>query len=235
MEPLSDALASTFSDLRKRAFLLGLTGGIGSGKTTAANIMRGFGAVILDADSASHALTAPAGSALPALRAHFGHSIFDAEGALDRAQLRQRILTDSTAKRELENILHPRIEAWLLEQAYAALAQRPGASPPILVWDLPLLADTAKWPARLHRVLCIDCEESTQMARILARNAQRPLARQLSAEQAKALIDQQVSRSLRCAMAHDIIYNQAITLEAFASDLWPYYQRYQTLSTSIAT
>ena len=141
---------------------LGLTGGIGSGKSTVAQALVACGAHLVDTDAIARALTLPGGAAIPALAAAFGPQALTEAGALDREHMRRLVFAEPAAKSRLEAILHPMIGAEAQGQA-ALSAGRP------VVFDVPLLTESAHWRARVHRVLVVDCEESTQIARVALR------------------------------------------------------------------
>jgi dephospho-CoA kinase len=172
---------------------IGLTGGIGSGKSTVAAQLAGFGACVVDSDAISRSLTASGGAALPALAAVFGEEIVGADGALDRARVRERVFADPAARRRLESVLHPMIGAETERQAAAA-----GGRP--VVFDVPLLAESGHWRARVDRILVIDCSESTQVERV----ARRPGWTEATA---RSVIAQQATRSFRRSIADAVIFN----------------------------
>lgn len=178
---------------------IGLTGGIGSGKSTVAGLLMQRGATLVDADAISRRLTEPGGAALAAITAEFGAEIVDSSGALNRDRMRQRVFADVAAKRRLEAILHPMIVAETQRQADAAATS-------VIVFDVPLLVESAQWRGRVDRILVVDCEESTQVARVLARSG-------LSADAVLVIIAQQASRALRRACADAVIYNDAVSLD----------------------
>ena len=180
--------------------LIGLTGGIGSGKSTvAAMLVQRHGAVLVDTDLIAHQLTRPAGAAMPAIEREFGAGMVDADGGLDRAAMRAQVFREPQAKRRLEGILHPMIgvEAW--RQAAAAGQAH-------VVFDVPLLAESAHWRDRVDRVLVVDCREATQVARV----AQRP---GWSAESAGDVIARQASRAARRRCADAVIFTDGLRLE----------------------
>jgi dephospho-CoA kinase len=174
-------------------FAVGLTGGIGCGKTTVANMFGALGATLVDTDDIAHALTAPGGAAMAALVAEFGPGFATADGALDRARMRNLVFSDAAAKTRLEAILHPRIRD-------AALAAAAVASGPYVIYVVPLLIESGTWRARVQRVLAIDCPETVQVARVMARNG-------LTEEQVRAIMASQVTRAARLAAADDIVVN----------------------------
>jgi dephospho-CoA kinase len=177
----------------KHKFAVGLTGGIGCGKTTVANMFAELGATLVDTDEIAHALTAPGGAAMAALIAEFGPACATFDGALDRARMRQLVFGDAAAKLRLEAILHPRIRD-------AALAAAALASGPYVIFVVPLLIESGTWRARVQRVLAIDCPEHVQVARVMARNG-------LTEEQVRAIMATQVTRAERLAAADDVIAN----------------------------
>ena len=174
-------------------FSVGLTGGIGCGKSTVADLFAARGASIVDTDQIAHSLTAPDGAAMPALVAEFGPDYADANGALDRAKMRNLVFSDAAAKAKLEAILHPRIR----QATLAAAAEATGS---YVIFAVPLLVESGGWVERVNRVLVIDCLESLQIARVMARNG-------LSEEQVKAIMATQATRAMRLAAADDVIDN----------------------------
>ncbi|MEN3276485.1 MAG: dephospho-CoA kinase [Massilia sp.] len=178
---------------RAPAFSVGLTGGIGCGKTTVADMFGALGASLVDTDAIAHALTAPHGAAMPAIVAEFGAGFATPEGALDRTKMRELVFTDPGARARLEAILHPRIR----EATAAAAAIATG---PYVIFVVPLLIESGTWVDRVTRVLAIDCSEETQVARVMARN-------RLAEAQVRAIMAAQVTRAQRLAAADDVILN----------------------------
>lgn len=174
-------------------FSIGLTGGIGCGKSTVADMFATRGASIVDTDQIAHSLTAPDGAAMPALVAQFGAEYADANGALDRAKMRALVFSDANAKARLEAILHPRIRQATLTAAAEAMGS-------YVIFAVPLLVESGGWVERVNRVLVIDCLESLQVSRVMARNG-------LSEEQVKAIMATQATRAMRLAAADDVIDN----------------------------
>ena len=174
-------------------FSIGLTGGIGSGKSTVADLFAARGASIVDTDLIAHSLTAPGGAAMPAIVAEFGAGFADAAGALDRARMRALVFSDAGAKARLEAILHPRIRD-------AALAAAATATGSYVIFAVPLLVESGTWRARVTRVLAVDCPEEVQIARVMARN-------NLPESQVRAIMAAQASRQQRLDAADDIIEN----------------------------
>jgi dephospho-CoA kinase len=184
---------------------IGLTGGIGSGKSTAAAGLVALGAHLVDTDAIARALTQPGGAAIPALAQAFGADALTADGALDRDRMRQIVFADAGAKARLEAILHPLIGAEASRQAAAA-----GARP--VVFDVPLLTESSHWRARVERVLVIDCDEATQLARVI----QRP---GWTDEAARRVIAQQAPRAARRAIADAVIDNEALSIDQLHAEL----------------
>jgi len=196
------------------AFSVGLTGGIGCGKTTVADMFGALGAAIVDTDQIAHSLTAPHGAAMPALLAEFGDDFATADGALDRAKMRALVFTDAGARARLEAILHPRIR----EATAAAAAIATGD---YVVYVVPILIESGTWRERVSRVLAIDCPEEVQIARVMARNG-------LSEDQVRAIMAAQVTRAQRRAAADDIILNDD-GLEALRPQVEALHARYLRL------
>jgi dephospho-CoA kinase len=174
-------------------FSVGLTGGIGCGKTTVADLFAARGASVIDTDQIAHALTAPGGAAMPALTAEFGADFATADGALDRAKMRALVFADPGARARLEAILHPKIR-----DATAAASLL--ATGPYVIFVVPLLIESGTWRARVTRVLAIDCPEEVQVARVMARNG-------LLEAQVRAIMAAQVTRTQRRLAADDILLN----------------------------
>ena len=188
---------------------IGLTGGIGSGKSTVARMLVDCGAVLVDTDAIARELTAQGGAALPALAAAFGAQVLNPAGALDRESMRAVVFADPAAKARLESILHPMIGAEAARQAAAA-----GSKP--VVFDVPLLAESSHWRARVDRIVVVDCPEQTQIERVMQRSGwQRDAVERVS--------DQQATRQARRAIADAVIFNHGkdlATLQAEIKTLW---------------
>jgi dephospho-CoA kinase len=181
--------------MKQPPFAIGLTGGIGSGKSTVADMFAARGASIIDTDVIAHGMTAPHGPAMPAIIAEFGPEFADASGAMDRARMRQLVFSDADAKARLEAILHPRIRD-------AALAAGAAATGSYVIYAVPLLIESGTWRARVARLLAVDCPEDVQIARVMARS-------HLPEPQVRAIMATQVSRAERLAAADDVIVNNA--------------------------
>lgn len=187
-----------------KVWRIGLTGGIGSGKSTAARVLSAMGAAVLDADAIARTVTAAGGLAIEPLRAHFGDAVIDADGALDRNQMRALAFADPSAKQHLEAIVHPLVQQTIGQQAQAAL----DAGAHVLVFDIPLLVESGRWRSQVDGVLVIDCSMDTQISRVQARNA-------WPREQIMAIIQSQASRAQRQAVADWIILNEGIDISTF--------------------
>jgi dephospho-CoA kinase len=189
---------------------IGLSGGIGSGKSTVARRFAALGAFVVDTDALAHALTAPAGTAIPAIAAAFGADMIAADGAMDRAKMRSLVFAQPGERQRLEAILHPMIGA-----ATRAQAARAGAGQAV-VFDVPLLAESGTWRARVDRVLIVDCSAATQVERVIQRSG-------WTAEAVERTIAQQASRAQRRAIADAVIVNEALSmaqLEVEVDALW---------------
>jgi len=187
-----------------KVWRIGLTGGIGSGKSTAANVLARLGAAVIDADALARSVTAPGGPAIAPLRAAFGEAVIDAQGGLDRQRMRDLVFTDAQAKSQLEAIIHPLVKQAIDQQAKLALEK--GAR--VLVFDIPLLVESGRWRSQVDGVMVIDCSTDTQIARVQARNG-------WPREQILAVIQAQATRAQRQAAADWLILNDGLALDAF--------------------
>jgi dephospho-CoA kinase len=188
---------------------IGLTGGIGSGKSTVASMLVPLGAALIDTDAIARALTAAGGLALPALRLEFGDEFFNADGSLDRAAMRSRAFADVAVRQRLEAVLHPLISAEVQRRIDHSVS-------PVLVFDVPLLAESRHWRARMRRVLVVDCRIETQIERVIARPG-------WSREAASHAVAAQATREARRAIADAVIFNDDIglaELQAHTEALW---------------
>jgi dephospho-CoA kinase len=188
--------------LSRKPLRLGLTGGIGSGKSTVASILARAGAAIMDADAISRSLTQQGGRAIPAILAQFGETLISPDGAMDREAMRALVFSNPSSKRQLEAIVHPLVGQVLQEQSNAALA----AGQVCLVYDVPLLVESGdRWRRQVDWVCVVDCEVETQIQRVMARNS-------LSRADVERIISQQASRQQRLACADAVIFNEGIDL-----------------------
>jgi dephospho-CoA kinase len=187
------------------ALRLGLTGGIGSGKSTVAGLLEALGATRIDADALARATTAAGGAAIPAIRDAFGPALLNVEGALDRDRMRQLAFADSSARARLEAIVHPLV-GLSIEHA-AREAQTAGAR--CVVFDIPLLVESAHWRKRLDRVLVVDCHSDTQIQRVMQRNG-------LPRAEVQAIMGAQASREQRLQAADAVLFNEGISMDGLA-------------------
>ncbi len=176
-----------------QGLVVGVTGGIGSGKSTVARLFAQRGAGVVDTDEVAHALTAQGGAAIPSIRARFGERYVDANGALDRAAMRSLAFSDPDARRDLEAILHPMIGA-TCTRLIAAL------DTPYALYVVPLLIETGGRRAGIDRILVVDCPEAVQVERVMRRSG-------MSEQQVRAIMAAQATRVQRLAHADDIIDN----------------------------
>ncbi|AMP01781.1 dephospho-CoA kinase [Collimonas arenae] len=174
-------------------FSVGLTGGIGSGKTTVADMFAKLGASVIDTDAIAHQLSAAGGIAITPIIAEFGADFIDASGAMDRARMRALVFSDSDARHRLESILHP-----LIRTETARAAEQ--AEGPYLIFVVPLLIESGNWKRRVERILAVDCDEQVQVQRVMQRNA-------MSESQVRAIMATQASRQQRLQAADDVIVN----------------------------
>lgn len=193
----------------QRVWRIGLTGGIGSGKSTVAGMLARQGAAVIDADAISRSLTAPGGRALAAIVQTFGPEMMGLDGAMNRQAMRERVFHDPAAKRLLEGIIHPLVSQLTAEQAQSALQS--GYS--TLVFDVPLLVESGeRWRRQVDRVLVIDCDTATQRQRVMARSG-------LSGEEVDRIMTQQASRAQRLACADAVIFNHDLSLAALETEV----------------
>lgn len=187
---------STFSV--RTPLRIGLTGGIGSGKSTVAGLLATHGAAIVDTDAIARRLTGPGGLAIPALQKEFGDQVTAATGALDRDRMRRLAFDDADVRSRLEAILHPMISAEAEREAASH------ARAPVIVFDVPLLVESGRWIDRVDRVLVVDCSEATQITRVMKRSG-------WSADSVRAVIAAQATRDERRAVADDLIVNDGMS------------------------
>lgn len=184
------------SDQKCRTLRLGLTGGIGSGKSTVGSFLALQGAALVDADQIAREVTGPQGAAMPAIRAAFGDAYVDATGALDRSRMRQLAFTRPEARAQLEGIVHPLVS--LHSDLKAQQAADGGCA--VIVFDIPLLAESGRWARRLDAVVVVDCSAETQIERVMLRNG-------LAREVVQGIIASQATRRARRAVADVVIAN----------------------------
>lgn len=193
------------------AFVVALSGGIGSGKSAAADEFARLGATLVDTDAIAHELTRAGGAALPAIRQVFGDTYIDAAGAMDRTRVRKLVFGNAEARKRLEALLHPMIRA----EARRRVARATG---PYVVLVIPLLVESPEYRSRADRILMVDCPEETQIARVRARSG-------LGEEEVRDIIRAQAPREARLAAADDVIDNSG-TLDALRQQVTALHQRY---------
>lgn len=181
---------------------VGLTGGIGSGKSTVARMLVDCGAVLIDADAISRAVTAAGGAAIAPVAAQFGTQAIAADGAMDRDFIRQLVFDDPAARSRLEAIIHPLVGFESLRQAEQAM--RTGSA--CVLFDIPLLVESGRWRQQLGKVLVVDCTEATQVARVIVRNGWTP-------EAVQKVMAGQASRAARRAAADICLFNDGLQLD----------------------
>lgn len=186
-------------------FVVGLTGGIGSGKTFVAELFAQHGVTIIDTDVIAHRITAAQGAAMPRIEREFGGEFVTPEGSLDRARMRALVFADDKAKARLEAIMHPLIRAETERETATAAG-------PYVIIVVPLLVESGAWKSRVDRVLVVDCSLETQIARVMRRNSFRR-------DQVLAIVARQASREARLAAADDVLVNEAAPPEQLASDV----------------
>ncbi|WP_310339868.1 dephospho-CoA kinase [Rhodoferax saidenbachensis] len=190
------------------ALRLGLTGGIGSGKSTVAALLASLGATVIDADALARATTAPDGAAIAQIRTTFGPSMLTPEGALDRERMRQLVFADSSARARLEAIVHP-----LVGQAIGQATQTANtAGATLIVYDIPLLVESAHWRHDLPRVLVVDCSPQTQIQRVMTRSG-------LSEVEVTRIMAAQAPRAPRLRAADIVVFNDGISLAELAQQV----------------
>jgi dephospho-CoA kinase len=197
-------------------FSIGLTGGIGSGKTTVANLFAELGATVIDTDAIARQLTVSGGIAIPSIRAEFGDDFIDASGAMDRRKMREAVFAHPSQKERLESILHP-----LIRQEAERAASK--AQTPYVIFVVPLLIESGRWWQRVSRVLVVDCPEELQISRVMERN-------EMTRDQVLAIMATQASRERRLDAADDVILNNGTS-----QDLVPEVSRLHALYLALAT
>lgn len=178
------------------SFVVGLTGGIGSGKTTVADFFAELGAAVVDTDVIAHELTGPRGAAIPQIVESFGPAVLRSDGSLDRTVMRQRCFSDPDARKRLESILHPMIRRESAERCERA------DHAPYVVLVVPLLIESGAYRERIDRLLVVDCDEAQQISRVMARSG-------LTEREVREIMATQISRAERLAAADDVVTNGA--------------------------
>ena len=197
-------------------YIVGLTGGIGSGKSAAADAFAALGVAVVDTDAIAHELTAPDGAAMPALLAAFGPESATPAGALDRSRMRRLVFADPAAKGRLEAILHPMIRRQAAERCRQAAS-------PYVVLAVPLLVESGAYRERCDRIAVVDCPEDLQVRRVMARNG-------MGEREVRAIMATQASRAARLAVADDVIANDA-DLAALRAQVEALDARYRAAAT----
>lgn len=176
--------------------IVGVTGGIGCGKTTVTDLLAARGASVVDTDAIAHQLTGVDGAAMPAIAAAFGTTVVRPDGSLDRAAMRRLVFADTSARTRLEAILHPMIR----RESEARCDAAARANAPYVLLVVPLLVETGGYRERVARILVVDCSEEVQVSRVMARS-------RLSADEVRAIMATQASRAVRLAAADDVVLN----------------------------
>jgi dephospho-CoA kinase len=190
---------------------IGLTGGIGSGKSTVAAMLVGLGAELIDTDAIARSLTLAGGAAIDTIRSTFGAEFIAADGSLDRARMRAAAFADVATRQRLEAILHPRIGAEVESRAAASRAS-------VLVLDIPLLVESGRWRSRVDRVWLVDCSEAVQIERVVVRSG-------WTAESVRAVVAQQASRAARRGAADAVVHNEGIGLDELAREVASFWRQ----------
>ncbi|MFL9917415.1 dephospho-CoA kinase [Paraburkholderia fungorum] len=197
-------------------FAVGLTGGIGSGKSTVADLFAARGVPLVDTDLIAHRITAPHGVAMPQIAAEFGDAFVAADGSLDRARMRTLVFSDDGARKRLESITHPLIRAETEREWNEAQG-------PYVIVVVPLLVESGSWKTRVNRVLTVDCSVDTQISRVMSRNG-------FSREQVLAIIARQATREARLAAADDVIDNDNAPLDALKAQVDAQHRAYLSVA-----
>lgn len=195
--------------------VIGLTGGIGSGKTAAAEEFARLGATVVDTDEIAHELTSAGGAAIAGVRDFFGDDYIDSRGAMDRRKMRERVFADPAARQRLEALLHPLIR----EESRRRIAEAKG---PYVVHVVPLLVESPDYRKRVDRVLVVDCPEDVQLARVRERSG-------LDEEEVRRIIGAQATRAMRQAAADDVIDNGG-DLDGLLAQVQALHRRYLRLA-----
>lgn len=199
--------------VRPHPIQLGLTGGIGSGKSTVARMFADAGAAVIDADAISRQSTAPGGAAIEPIRQAFGKHFIGADGALDRARMRELCFADPAQRKRLEAIIHPIVQ----QQGSRQVADHAAAGTRLIIRDIPLLVESEHWRQQLDRVLVIDCSPETQVRRVIERG--HPSGQPPSREEVLAILKAQATRQQRLACADFVIHNENLSLEDLRAEV----------------
>jgi dephospho-CoA kinase len=198
-------------NLDKQPFVVAITGGIGSGKSTVAQQFVALGISIIDSDALAHSLTLPGGIAIPTISQAFGSDFIEPDGRMNRTKMRELVFSDSSAKAKLESILHP-----LIRQASTAAMADAATKSPYAMVDIPLLVETAEhegsWAKRANRILVVDCPVEMQIQRVINRSLGKTGTAMTPAE-VQAIIAKQATREAKLALATDVIVNDKTAAE----------------------
>lgn len=192
----------------RMTYRIGLTGGIGSGKSTVASLFADLGAYVIDADKISRGVTAMGGPAIEPIKSHFGTAFIQTDGSLNRDHMRQLVFNDARARSVLEGIVHPLIQQEMQHQLRKAAL----INTRLVVYDIPLLGGYSHWRQELDSVLVVDCSHETQINRVITRNA-------FTRETIEKIIASQASRAERLKVADLIIFNENITLDQLRNEV----------------
>ncbi len=204
---------ASLATLKGQLPLVGLTGGIGSGKTAVSDELANLGAGIVDTDLIAHQITAPGGAAIPLIQKQFGTEFIDPSGALDRSKMRSLVFADPQARKSLEDITHPLIRHETVKQAQKLIEERA----PYLVFVVPLLIESGNWRSLLDYIVVVDCPEETQIERVMQRS-------KLPRNEVEAILKAQTSRAERLACADMVIENQG-TLDQLKAEVLILHQK----------
>lgn len=183
--------------LKEQIPLIGLTGGIGSGKTAVSKLLGELGAGVIDTDLISHQITAPGGKAIPLIASAFGDDFINPEGALNRPKMRTLVFKDTGARQILEQITHPLIQQETIKQAFELAKSKV----PYLVFVVPLLIESGRWLKLIDYLAVVDCPEETQILRVMRRN-------NMTRPEVENILKAQTKRNTRLAAANAVIENQ---------------------------
>ena len=204
---------ASLATLKGQLPLVGLTGGIGSGKTAVSDELANLGAGIVDTDLIAHQITAPGGAAIPLIQKQFGAEFIDPSGALDRGKMRSLVFADPQARKSLEDITHPLIRYETIKQAQKLLEEKA----PYIVFVVPLLIESGNWRSLLDYLVVVDCPEETQIERVMHRS-------KLPRNDVEAILKAQTSRAERLACADMVIENQG-TLDQLKAEVLILHQK----------
>lgn len=203
------------------AYIVGLTGGIGSGKSTVADFFAKFGVALIDTDAIAQALTAVDGLAIDQIRTGMGAAYIAKDGSLDRGETRTRVFADENLKRKLEAILHPLIR----EEVETALCTNPVLIAPYVLLVVPLLFESFSYRARIHSTLLVDCPVATQLERVKRRSS-------IATDEILDIVRAQLPRAMRLQLADNLIWNGK-TLGALSEQVEPIHRQYLQNATSL--